>query len=383
MFNEETKKPSPLEVIALPPLKMVLVHAKDKRVNKADLRSAIRKVSSAPVRQDEKIEVQSLIKIIDKFTKELYNEKPMNSPARPVDVLRLHFADAVQENIPLAPYTSARIGGTADVLVMVKSTNELMGVMKVILEQGLSYTILGGGSNVLVSDKGVRGVVVLNRAKEVRFESGTQPTVWCESGVIFSNLANRCASRGLAGLEWAATVPGTIGGAVYGNAGAFDGDMSKNLIWADVLTKNGLERYTVEQMKYAYRTSILKSRDETAIVISAMLRLKNAAQEEVSAKINEFSERRKAKQPPGASMGSMFKNPTGDHAGRLIEAAGLKGTRIGNAEISTLHGNFFINHNENRAEDVRALIRLAQQTVAEKFNIKLELEVELIGEWSE
>ena len=375
------EKPARREVIALPPLKMVLVHAKDKSVNKAELKSAIKKVSSAPVTREDKVEAQSLIKIIEHLAKGTKNEKPMTTPARPVDVLRLHFADAVQENISLAPYTSARIGGPGDIFVMVKSANELMDVMKVIWEQALPYTILGGGSNVLVSDRGVRGVVVLNRAKEVRFESGAQPTVWCESGVIFSNLANRCASKGLAGLEWAATVPGTVGGAVYGNAGAFNGDMSKNLIWADVLTKTGVERFSAERMRYAYRTSIFKSRNETAIVLSALLRLKNASVEEVSAKINEFSERRKAAQPPGASMGSMFKNPAGDYAGRLIEAAGLKGARIGNAEISMLHGNFFINHGETRAEDVHALIRLAQETVAKKFNVNLELEVELIGDW--
>ena len=216
----------------------------------------------------------------------------------------------------------------------------------------------------------------------MRFEAGAQPTVWCEAGVVFSNLANRCASKGLSGLEWAATVPGTVGGAVYGNAGAFGGDISENLIWADVLTKNGRKRFSVEQMMYGYRTSILKRNDETAVVLSALLRLKNSTKEEVSAKINEFSERRKAAQPPGASMGSMFKNPAGDYAGRLIDAAGLKGARIGNAEISTLHGNFFINHGETRAEDVLALIRLAQKTVAEIFNVELELEVELVGEWN-
>ena len=307
----------------------------------------------------------------------------MTMPARPVDVLRLHFGVAVQENVSLAPYTSARIGGNADALVTVKSADEFADVMKVIWEQGLPFVILGGGSNVLVSDKGVRGVVVLDRAKDVRFESGDQPTVWCEAGVIFSNLANRCASKGLSGLEWAATVPGTIGGAVYGNAGAFGGDMSGNLIWADVLTKNGREKISVEKMDYGYRTSALKRSDETVIILSALLRLKNATKDEVSAKINEFSERRKATQPPGASMGSMFKNPAGDHAGRLMEAAGLKGTRIGTAEISTLHGNFFVSHGETKAEDVRALIRLAQKTVAEKFNVKLELEVELVGEWTE
>jgi UDP-N-acetylmuramate dehydrogenase len=306
----------------------------------------------------------------------------MTTPARFIDVLRLRFGAAVQENVSLAPYTSARIGGQADVFVMVKSANELMDVIQILWNYGMPYYILGGGSNVLVSDKGVRGVVVLDRAKEVLFESGDQPTVWCEAGVVFSNLANRCASKGLSGLEWAATVPGTVGGAVYGNAGAFGADMSASLIWAEVLTKNGREKLTVEQMDYGYRTSILKRGEIMAIVLSAMLRLKNSSKEEVSAKITEFSERRKSTQPPGASMGSMFKNPAGDHAGRLIEAAGLKGTRIGNAEISTKHGNFFVNHGETKAEDVRALINLAQETVNRKFGVHLELEVELVGDWN-
>jgi len=305
----------------------------------------------------------------------------MTTPARFLDVLRLKFGAAVQENISLAPYTSARIGGAADILVTVTSADQLAEAMKITWDYGMPIYLLGGGSNLLVSDKGVRGVVVLDRAKEVIFEGGDQPSVWCEAGVVFSNLANRCASKGLSGLEWAATVPGTLGGAVYGNAGAFGGDMSNNLIWADVLTKNGREKLTVEQLEYGYRTSILKRGEKQAIVLSAMLRLKNSSKEEVSAKINEFSERRKATQPPGASMGSMFKNPAGDHAGRLIESAGLKGTRIGNAEISMKHGNFFINHGDTKAEDVRALIRLVQKTVSEKFGIELELEVELVGDW--
>ncbi len=311
----------------------------------------------------------------------------MNTPAFPFDVLRLHFGSLVRENVSLAQYTSARIGGNADVLVMVKSANELMDVITVLREHEIPYYVLGGGSNVLISDKGVREVLVLNRAKEVRFEGGDPPAVWCEAGVIFSNLAHRCASKGLAGLEWAATVPGTIGGAVYGNAGAFGGDLSENLIWAELLTKNGKEKYSVEQMKYGYRTSILRTAPrakrgaETAVVLSALLKLYNASKEEVSVKIEEFSERRKATQPPGASMGSMFKNPAGDHAGRLIETAGLKGTRIGNAEISKVHANFFINHGETRASDIRELIDLTRNTVKQKLGVELELEIELVGEW--
>ena len=305
----------------------------------------------------------------------------MTMPARPRDVLLAKFGDKVKENISLAPYTSARIGGPADLLITAKSADELAEIVSTLWKQGLSFFMLGGGSNVLVSDKGVRGVTVLNRAKAVRFENGSQPKVWAEAGVVFSNLANRCASKGLSGLEWAATVPGTVGGAVYGNAGAFNGDVSGNLINAEILTEAGREFWPVEKMKYGYRTSALKRNEVKAVVLSAELSLKIATKEEVTVKIEQFGERRKSTQPPGASMGSMFKNPEGDYAGRLIEAAGLKGTRIGNAEISPVHGNFFVNHDQTKASDIRALIELTQKTVADKFGVKLELEVELVGEW--
>lgn len=305
----------------------------------------------------------------------------MATLARPIDVLYAKLGDKVKENVSLAPYTSARIGGSADIFITADTAAELARIVKLLWKQELPFTLLGGGSNVLVSDKGVRGVVVMNRAKAVKFHAGDQPTVTVESGVVFSNLANRCASKGFATLEWAATVPGTIGGAVYGNAGAFGGDMTDNLISAELLTANGKEIFTVEQMGYGYRTSILKRAELKAIVLSAEFALKNSTKEEVTVKIQQFSAHRKATQPPGASMGSMFKNPVGDYAGKLIEAAGLKGTRIGNAEISPLHGNFFINHANTKAEDIRALIQLVQKTVKEKQGVDLELEVELIGEW--
>ena len=306
----------------------------------------------------------------------------MATLARPIDVLYAKLGDKVKENVLLAPYTSARIGGPADIFIVADTTAELGRIVKLLWKQEMSFTLLGGGSNVLVSDKGVRGVVVMNRAKGVKFHSGDQPKVTVESGVVFSNLANRCASKGFASLEWAATVPGTIGGAVYGNAGAFGGDMTDNLISAELLTEKGKEIFTVEQMGYGYRTSILKRGELKAIVLSAELALKNSTKDEVTVKIQQFSAHRKATQPPGASMGSMFKNPTGDYAGKLIEASGLKGTRIGNAEISPLHGNFFINHANTKAEDIRALIQLVQKTVKEKQDVALELEVELIGEWN-
>jgi UDP-N-acetylmuramate dehydrogenase len=213
----------------------------------------------------------------------------------------------------------------------------------------------------------------------VRFESG--PRLFVESGAVFTNVANRCAAKGFAGLEWAATVPGTVGGAVYGNAGAFGGDMAHSLIEAEVLTHRGREQWPVERFAYGYRTSVLKRGEERAVVLGAEIALQTATKEAVAVKIGEFSDRRKTTQPPGASMGSMFKNPPGDAAGRLIEAAGLKGTRIGSAEVSPIHGNFFINHGKCKARDVRALIALVEETVQEKFGVELELEIEMIGEW--
>ena len=302
----------------------------------------------------------------------------------PVDVLYAKLGDKVKENVSLAPYTSARIGGPADILITAESADELARIIKLLRKHEIEYLVLGGGSNVLVSDQGVRGVVVLNRAKGVRFhnDGDGEPSVTAESGVIFSNLANRCAAKGLAGLEWAATVPGTIGGAVYGNAGAFGGDTSGNLNWAELLTAEGeRERFTAEQMGYGYRTSVFKRGELDAIVLAADLRLRHSTKDVVSANIEQFSAHRKTTQPPGASMGSMFKNPNGDYAGRLIDAAGLKGTRIGNAEISPLHGNFFINHGTTRAEDIRALIELVIKRVKDSQGVELELEIELVGDW--
>ncbi|HKJ38529.1 MAG TPA: UDP-N-acetylmuramate dehydrogenase, partial [Anaerolineales bacterium] len=288
------------------------------------------------------------------------SKKDMVIAARPIDVLYAKLGDKVKENVPLAPYTSARIGGPADIFLMADTSAELARIVKLMWKHEISFTMLGGGSNVLVSDKGARGVVILNRAKGVKFVTGDQPSVKAESGVVFSNLANRCASKGLAGLEWAAAVPGTVGGAVYGNAGAFGGDVSSDLISAELLTMEGRETFTVEQFGYAYRTSVLKRGELNAMVLSAEFALKNSTKEDVTVKIQQFSAHRKTTQPPGASMGSMFKNPEGNYAGKLIEAAGLKGTRIGNAEISPLHGNFFVNHENTKAEDIRALIELVQ-----------------------
>jgi UDP-N-acetylmuramate dehydrogenase len=247
----------------------------------------------------------------------------------------------------------------------------------------LPFVLLGGGSNVLVSDRGVRGVVIANRARLVKFDSQSEPpTLHAESGSTLNDIAQRAARLGLTGLEWAATVPGSLGGAAFGNAGAFDGDVAGNLVSVDLLHRQrGRETWPVDKMEYGYRTSLLKREHLPVLILSAKLLLDHGDRQAIQSKMEQYSTLRRATQPPGASMGSMFKNPAGDTAGRLIEAAGLKGKHIGNASISTLHANFFINANATKAADMYKLIELAQKAVLEQFGITLELEVELIGEW--
>jgi UDP-N-acetylmuramate dehydrogenase len=298
-------------------------------------------------------------------------------------VLRSAFGDHLQENIPLAGFTSARIGGPADFLVTVRSAGELEQAARRLWELDLPFVLLAGGSNVLVSDKGVRGIVVLNRARSVKFNLKAEPpSVLAESGVMLNEITQRAGKHGLSGLEWATGIPGSLGGAVYGNAGAFGSDISANLLQVNLLRREGsLETWTTAQMGYGYRTSVLKREHPAVVILSAELSLKQGDKGPIQEKMEQINTRRKGTQPPGASMGSMFKNPPGNYAGRLIEAAGLKGTRIGNAEISPVHANFFINNGQTRAVDIKALVELARKTVSEKLGITLELEVEMIGEW--
>jgi UDP-N-acetylmuramate dehydrogenase len=297
--------------------------------------------------------------------------------------LRAAFGDRMQENAPLSGYTAARIGGPADVLVFARKADELMQAAGLLWKMEVPFILLGGGSNVLVSDLGVRGVVIVNRARLLRFYSQAEPPyIHAESGASPNDIAQRAARLGLAGFEWAASVPGSLGGAVYGNAGAFGGDMAGNLISVEVFHRqHGLQTWPADKLQYGYRTSLLKRSHPPVIILSADLALKHGDRQAIKSKMEQFSTTRRLNQPPGASMGSMFKNPPGDKAGRLLEAAGLKGTHIGNAAISTQHANFFLNAGQTKAADMRALIEVAQKTVLEKFGVQLELEVELIGEW--
>jgi UDP-N-acetylmuramate dehydrogenase len=301
-------------------------------------------------------------------------------------VLRAAFGLRLKENEPLAKYTSARIGGPAECFAVAETAAELAELVRAARRIHLKPFILGGGSNLLISDAGVRGLVILNRARAVEFHAQAEPPwVRVEAGMNLGLLARQCVQRGLGGLEWAVTVPGTVGGAVYGNAGAHDGDMAGNLRLAEILQWDGsVRQWTAEELRYGYRTSALKHQansGQRSVVLAVELNLKRGDPAQLQAQVDEFVAHRKRTQPPGASLGSMFKNPPGDYAGRLIEAAGLKGLCIGNVEISTQHANFFINHGEARAADVLALIHQAHTTVKAQFGVDLQLEVELVGEW--
>jgi UDP-N-acetylmuramate dehydrogenase len=305
-------------------------------------------------------------------------------PSLPIKKLRDVFGESLQENVTMSSYTTARVGGRVDGLVVVHGALELEKTVQLLWDLNVPFYVIGGGSNVLAPDAGLRGVVVLNRAHTVKIDTThNTPAVWAESGAIFSSIAHQVALRGLSGLEWAATIPGTVGGAIYGNAGAFGSDMSSTLILAEILQPSGKITWTTEEMAFAYRSSRLKRNHEPAVILSAKLKLSQSTTEAVQAQMDAFSAKRRGSQPPGASMGSIFKNPPGDYAGRLIEAAGLKGTKIGGAEVSSVHANFFINRENATAADLYQLIRLVQSKVMETSQVMLELEVELLGNWQD
>ena len=267
-----------------------------------------------------------------------------------VERLRQLFGDQLRVNEPLQRHTTARVGGTAELFLAVTTSEELLAAAEVAYNAGVSYFVLGGGSNILIADSGISGLVILNRARRVSFRhSGAGVVCTVESGANLSALARQCISKGLGGLEWAIGIPGTVGGAVVGNAGAHGADIDGQFLAATIWEPGrGVFVYNREDMKYGYRDSVLK---------------------------------RKERQPGGASTGSMFKNPENYYAGYLIDTAGLKGFRVGDAAISEKHANFFINEGDATAEDVRSLIAEAWNAVREQFGIEMELEVELVGDW--
>ena len=285
-------------------------------------------------------------------------------------------------------YSVMNVGGPADYLVTAESSQDLESSICFLWEERIPFLLLGGGSNTLISDAGIRELVLINEAKEIKFleKDSDHPRLWAESGASFGSLARRAGSKGWSGLEWASGIPGTVGGAVVNNAGAFGSNVAEKLEMADILHPSGdnIQRseWSVDQFAYGYRSSVIKSGEKQAVVLSATFKMDKSTPAAVKGKISAIAEKRQSSQPSGASLGSMFKNPPGDFAGRLIEEAGLKGYRVGDVEISPLHGNFFLNKGKATASDIASMIAQVRDQIHEKFGVELELEIQFIGEWN-
>jgi UDP-N-acetylmuramate dehydrogenase len=280
---------------------------------------------------------------------------------------------------PMSRHTSWHIGGPADIFLSVATTEDLIEGVIAAREQALPVFILGGGTNLLVSDRGIRGVVIENKVNDTKVQ-GTRITA--TAGVTMSHVAGVAGHAGIGGLEFAATVPGTVGGAVHGNAGAF-GTETKDVVREVALfdPATGVRIVSAEELGFRYRWSVLKERPEL-VVLQATFEGTPSDRKTVVARIKEMANQRMQKQPLALpNCGSVFKNPPGDAAGRLVEAAGLKGFRLGGAVVSEKHGNFIVNDASATAADVRALIEEIQRRVLETFGVALEPEVEFVGEW--
>jgi len=291
---------------------------------------------------------------------------------------------------PLSAHTSYRIGGPADLFVWVESQDELCRVVALARECQVPYFLLGAGTNILVSDKGIRGLVIENRARGSRFEVREEGAIlWAEAGVLLKDLAEESVRRGLAGLEWAVGIPGTVGGAVVGNAGAYGGYVSDVLTQVAVLrTNGGMQEIMAEELEFGYRTSRFKAPNherEAAmpVILAARFKLQPESVRVLRERVAEYAHRREARQPSEPSAGSVFKRTAQYPAGFLIEQAGLKGKRIGDAQISSQHANFIVNLGQARASEVKALMDRAREAVHRQFGIELELEQELVGEWDD
>jgi UDP-N-acetylmuramate dehydrogenase len=280
----------------------------------------------------------------------------------------------------LRRYTAWKIGGPADALLEPSSAEELVEAVETAREHGVPVTILGGGTNVLVLDGGIRGLTV-RLARALTDVSITGTSIVADAGVLYPVLANTTAGRGLAGLEFASGVPGTVGGAVYMNAGAYGSDTGEVLSWADVYKPEmgAVERVPNAGLELSYRRSALHEHPGW-VVLRAAYDLAPGDPEELKARIKEFRARRMSGSPNRPSCGSTFKRPEGDYPGRVIEAAGLKGTRVGQIEVSPVHANYFVNHGGGTSRDALELIELVRETVFERLGVDLELEVKILGE---
>lgn len=284
---------------------------------------------------------------------------------------------------PLARYTSMKIGGPADYFIEVAGADALAALLRILDRHQVPLCFLGNGSNVLISDWGVAGAVVHLTGDFKRAEwSETESGAWVEAGAAqpVTQLVRQAARRGYGGLEFAEGIPGTVGGALVMNAGAYGAEFEKRVERVYALSRQGSPlQFTREALSFAYRESHLPA---GTAVMRVRLRLDREDSAKIGARLGELVTKRKSSQPSGRpNSGSMFRNPAGDYAGRLIEAAGLKGRRIGGAQISPKHGNFIVNLGGARARDVRRLMDLARAEVQARFGIELIAEVKWLGRW--
>lgn len=292
-----------------------------------------------------------------------------------------------EANEPMTRHTSWRIGGAADYLCVAEDEAQLMAAISAARERQIPWLVLGGGNNILVSDDGIEGLVILNRLRGTRIEEVDQrPVLRCGAGVFFARAAQYSAQRGYSGMEWGIAVPGTVGGGVVNNAGAHASDVSRSLVSATIVDPAGAsETVPAADLAYRYRQSALKTpytKQSQLVVTGCTFGLYPETPETAQARIEELRQHRLRTQPiKEASAGSTFKNPGNGHAGALVDGVGLKGHRIGQARISPLHANFILNLGGASAGDVLALIELARDRVLTERGIQLEPEVQFVGRW--
>src|SRR5581483_827758 len=286
------------------------------------------------------------------------------------------YPGEVRLNEPIAPYTSMKIGGPADAMVFPKSISDMVDLLERLNRSALPYFVLGGGRSLLIRDGGIAGVVIHLKHLN-RIETAGPAGLTAQAGAPYPKLSLFAAERGLSGLEFAVGIPGTVGGAVAMNAG-IPGEETAAVLEEIILADGagGVRRVPKEEIAFGYRSAALPK----GVIVSASFSLSPAPVAEIDEKMKRLLQRRRETQPLSyPNVGSVFKNPEGDFAGRLIEAAGLKGRRSGGAQISEKHGNFIINRGEATAEAVLALIEEIRQKVRAEFGILLEPEVKVVG----
>jgi len=324
----------------------------------------------------------------------------------------------LQGGEPLARYTSWRIGGPARYFATATDAQQLRDLVGWAVERQIPFFVLGGGTNILVGDAGYDGLVIRNRARFHRVnEQSGEVTLYVESGAPTAGTVRRLAGQGIGGLQWAEGLPGTFGGAVFGNAGCYGGDMAHHLIRAWVLRNGAVELWPLERLEYDYRTSALKRAQQQATVtqgsgststgMPGVVDEQAAQASEPSLLANdlhppvvlaaelgglyrddpvrldmemaEIAAARRSKTPAGSSCGSVFKNPPGTTSGTLLDQAGLKGTRVGGAVVSEKHANYIVNLGGATAADVLRLTEIMRERVLAQFGVELELEIQLVG----